>query len=42
VVVHLTALRAGLAEYHRAVDTTTARIDGALRILRSPREDVKS
>jgi len=42
VVVHLTALRAGWAEYHRAVDTTTARIDGALRILRSPREDVKS
>jgi len=40
VVVHLAALRAGLAEYHRAVDTMTARIDGALRVLRSPREDV--
>lgn len=41
VVVHLTALREGLAEYHRAVDTMTARVDRALRNLRSPREDVK-
>jgi argininosuccinate lyase len=40
VVVHLAALRASLAEYHRAVDTMTARIDGALRDLRTPRKDV--
>jgi len=37
---HLTRLRSGLAEYHVAVATTAARIDGALRALRTAGKDV--
>jgi argininosuccinate lyase len=40
VAAHLRDLRAGLDEYHRAVDARTNRIDLALRTLRAPRKDV--
>jgi argininosuccinate lyase len=39
VRVHLAQSRAELAEYHRAVDTMTARIDAAHRDLRAPGKD---
>ncbi len=42
VRVHLARSRTELAEYHRAVDTMTARIDAAHRDLRAPGKDTPS